>query len=118
VEVLFVVMISVVLLKLPRFTGTGHPPKGKRIRDLAVAAASGGVVTLMTLAVLDTPLNDHLTKYFETNSVPGGQGGNIVNVILVDFRALDTLGEIIVVTVAALGAVALIKLRSKGARGL
>jgi multicomponent Na+:H+ antiporter subunit A len=115
VEVLFVVMISVVLLKLPRFSVKGHPPKRGRIGDLALAAASGGVVTLMTLAVLDTPMNDHLTRYFEANSMPGGHGGNIVNVILVDFRALDTLGEIIVVAVAALGAFALIKMRPQPA---
>jgi multicomponent Na+:H+ antiporter subunit A len=45
--------------------------------------------------------------------VPEAHGRNIVNVILVDFRALDTLGEIIVVAVAALGAFALIKLRAR-----
>ena len=117
VEVLFVVMISVVFLKLPRFAETTHPPKRGRLGDLTLAAISGGVMTLMTLAVLDTPLNDHLTKYFEANSVPGGQGGNIVNVILVDFRALDTFGEIVVVAVAALGAFGLIKLRSTRAGG-
>ncbi len=117
VEVLFVVMMSVVLLKLPRFTGTGNPARRGRFDDVAVAVVSGAVMTLLTLAVLDTPLNAHLTRYFEANSIPGGKGGNIVNVILVDFRALDTLGEIIVVAVAALGAFALIKMRPKGAGG-
>ena len=43
-----------------------------------------------------------IAGYFLANSVPGGGGTNVVNVILVDFRALDTLGEITVVAVAAL----------------
>jgi multicomponent Na+:H+ antiporter subunit A len=77
----------------------------------------GAMVTLMLLAVLDVPISDHLTRFFEANSVPEGHGRNIVNVILVDFRALDTLGEIIVVAVAALGAYALIKVRAAARRG-
>jgi multicomponent Na+:H+ antiporter subunit A len=46
-------------------------------------------------------------------SKPEAYGRNIVNVILVDFRALDTLGELTVVAVAALGVYALIKLRRR-----
>ena len=69
-------------------------------------------MTLLLLAVLDSPMSGHLTGFFEAASVPEAHGRNIVNVILVDFRALDTLGEIIVVAVSALGAFALIKLRA------
>ena len=50
-----------------------------------------------------------MTAFFEQSSVPLAHGRNIVNVILVDFRALDTFGEIAVVAVAALGAYALLK---------
>ena len=46
-------------------------------------------------------------------SVPEAKGRNVVNVILVDFRALDTLGEITVLAIAALGVFALIRLRHK-----
>jgi multicomponent Na+:H+ antiporter subunit A len=42
---------------------------------------------------------------------PGGKGRNVVNVILVDFRAIDTLGEITVLAIAALGVYALLKLK-------
>jgi multicomponent Na+:H+ antiporter subunit A len=45
------------------------------------------------------------------NSLPLGHGRNVVNVILVDFRALDTLGEITVLAIAALGVFAMLKLR-------
>ena len=66
------------------------------------------------LSVLNTPISPHLTRFFEAASVPEAYGRNIVNVILVDFRALDTFGEIVVVVIAALGAYALIKLRRQG----
>ncbi|MEO1276021.1 MAG: hydrogen gas-evolving membrane-bound hydrogenase subunit E, partial [Pseudomonadota bacterium] len=42
-------------------------------------------------------------------SVPEAYGRNVVNVILVDFRALDTFGEIVVVAIAAVAALALIR---------
>ena len=48
-------------------------------------------------------------QYFIQHSIPSGHGSNVVNVILVDFRAFDTLGEIIVVLVAALGIYGLLK---------
>jgi multicomponent Na+:H+ antiporter subunit A len=51
------------------------------------------------------------------NSVPRGHGRNVVNVILVDFRGLDTLGEITVLAVAAVGVYALLKLRRRADDG-
>ncbi|WP_228558711.1 hydrogen gas-evolving membrane-bound hydrogenase subunit E [Vibrio owensii] len=55
------------------------------------------------------PLDSTLADFFAENSVPGGHGRNIVNVILVDFRAFDTLGEVIVVVMAGIAAVSLLK---------
>ena len=63
----------------------------------------------MTLAVLAVPMDRRLTDFFEAASWPEAYGRNIVNVILVDFRALDTFGEIAVVAVAALAAYALLR---------
>jgi multicomponent Na+:H+ antiporter subunit A len=74
----------------------------------------GGTVTATLLAVTAIPIDLSLTEFFEIEAVPGGFGRNIVNVILVDFRAFDTLGEVAVVAVAGLAAYALIKLRSGG----
>ena len=62
------------------------------------------------MAVLTRDLSP-ISDYFLENSVSGGGGTNVVNVILVDFRALDTLGEIAVVMVAGLAALGLIKIR-------
>ncbi|MCV5990409.1 hypothetical protein OFO94_30580, partial [Escherichia coli] len=54
-----------------------------------------------------------MSDFFAENSVPGGHGRNIVNVILVDFRAFDTLGEVVVVVIAGIAAVSLLKTRAK-----
>jgi len=114
VEVLFVVIIAVVLLRLPAFRRTGPIGRVSRPLDAALSVAAGVVTTLLVFAATATPLDRTITRYFNETSVPEAQGGNIVNVILVDFRALDTLGEIIVVAVAGMAVYLLIKLRPKG----
>ena len=55
------------------------------------------------------PFDDTLSRWFGEHSVPAAQGRNVVNVILVDFRALDTLGEITVVMLSLLAAVPLLR---------
>ncbi len=64
---------------------------------------------VVVLAVNEQP-TEKVSDYFTANSYLKGYGENIVNVILVDFRALDTLGEILVLGLAAIGIVALLKL--------
>ncbi|MEM9757459.1 MAG: hydrogen gas-evolving membrane-bound hydrogenase subunit E, partial [Pseudomonadota bacterium] len=54
-------------------------------------------------------IDRRLSDFFEAASWPDAFGRNIVNVILVDFRALDTFGEIAVVVIAALSAVAVLR---------
>jgi len=54
------------------------------------------------------PLPGDIARWYLDNSLPGGKGANVVNVILVDFRALDTLGEILVVGLAGLAAASLL----------
>jgi multicomponent Na+:H+ antiporter subunit A len=56
---------------------------------------------------------DKISDFFSTNSYSLAYGKNIVNVILVDFRALDTLGEITVLALAAIGIYALLKVKLK-----
>ena len=113
VETLVVVIVAIVLLKLPDFRSEIRQPRSERWRDAAVALAVGGVTTLVLLAVTARPPQLELTKYFEAMAVPGGHGHNIVNVILVDFRAMDTLGEISVLVIAAAAVCALIRRRSR-----
>ena len=107
VETLVVVLVAVALLRLPHLD-----PRGVRDRrpwDAALAAGVGVGTTLVVLAVLQLPLDRRLTEFFEAASYPEAFGRNVVNVILVDFRALDTFGEIAVVVVAALASYALLR---------
>ena len=117
VETLIVVIVAVALLKLPRLNP--NPRLEVRWLHLGVAVATGVATSLALIAVLATELDRRITGFFEAASYTEAFGRNIVNVILVDFRALDTLGEIAVVVIAALGAVALLTVkggRREGAR--
>lgn len=99
VEVMAVVIMMLALSFLPQSS-----PKESRFpriaRDLFVALAAGGGVAAFTFAVLTRPVTS-ISDFFLANSVPGGGGTNVVNVILVDFRGFDTLGEITVLGIAA-----------------
>lgn len=112
VETLFVVLIAAVLVRLPRFPGEQHPGKAGGLRDASIAIAAGVVMTVITLGVSLAPLDLSVTEFFEENSLTKAYGRNIVNVILVDFRALDTLGEVAVVVTAAMAVIALLKVRA------
>jgi multicomponent Na+:H+ antiporter subunit A len=113
VETLVVIIVALLLWQLPPFPQR-RPPF--RARDAVVALAAGTVTTLVLLAATAQPFDPFITEYFAEASYPLAHGRNIVNVILVDFRALDTLGEITVVAAAGLGAFALIKLRARRSR--
>ena len=108
VETLVTVIVAVVLLKLPDFRNEIWPSGAARVRNAIVAATVGISVTLVLLAVTVSPPQPDLREYFERTAVPGGQGRNIVNVILVDFRALDTMGEITVLAIAGAAVFALL----------
>lgn len=108
VEALAIVLFLAVLGRLP-LRGRDPRAPGERHRDAAIALAFGGAVTLLMLAVAATPRDGTLSRWFGENSLPAAHGRNVVNVIIVDFRALDTLGEIAVLAFAALGAIALVR---------
>ncbi len=106
VDTLTVILLVLVLFRLPRFATLSTPME--RLRDLAVASLTGGLITLMMLSVSGERL-PRISDYMVANSQPLGQGHNIVNVILVDFRALDTLGEMFVLALAAIGVHAMLR---------
>ena len=108
VETLVTVIVAIVLLKLPDFRNEIWPSRPARLRNGIVAVTVGVSVTLVLLAVTASPPQPDLRDYFERTAVPGGQGRNIVNVILVDFRALDTMGEISVLAIAGAAVFALL----------
>ncbi|MEX1117944.1 MAG: hydrogen gas-evolving membrane-bound hydrogenase subunit E, partial [Terrimicrobiaceae bacterium] len=83
-----------------------------RVRDAVLALIFGGVMTVLVLVAFHFKSSTApISEYMGENSLPLAYGRNVVNVILVDFRALDTLGEITVLAIAALGVFAMLKLR-------
>jgi len=109
VETLTVILFVLVFYHLPRFATLSTPRA--RLRDAVVALLAGGLVTMLVLAVTAVPSASRLSPYFAEHALEKAHGRNVVNVILVDFRALDTLGEITVLAVAGVGVYALLKLR-------
>lgn len=109
IETLMVILFVLIFYHLPRFA-VFSTARVKR-RDGVVAAAAGALMTLLVLAVTSVQLHPTIAGYFAENSVGLAHGRNVVNVIIVDFRALDTLGEITVLGVAGIGVLALLKLR-------
>ncbi|HEU5087130.1 MAG TPA: hydrogen gas-evolving membrane-bound hydrogenase subunit E, partial [Roseiflexaceae bacterium] len=108
VETLTVVLFVLAFYHLPPFTRFSSPTS--RIRDAIVALCSGGLMTTLVLAATATPPQSRLAGFYAENSKSIAHGSNIVNVILVDFRGLDTLGEMTVLSIAAFGVYALLKL--------
>lgn len=104
VETLTVVFLAMVLRRMPMVPASGGSGTGANIWHAGVAVLFGLAVSLLIMTAVSQPLPGDLADWFLANSLPGGYGSNVVNVILVDFRAVDTLGEILVVAIAALAA--------------
>jgi len=115
VEVVTILLMLLALNLLPKQTPVESRP-WRHVRDGAVAVAAGLGVGGGAWAVMTRPL-DSISGYFWDNAYSGGGGTNVVNVILVDFRAFDTFGEIIVLGVAALGIFALLETVGSGPSG-
>ncbi|HET7670449.1 MAG TPA: monovalent cation/H+ antiporter subunit A [Burkholderiales bacterium] len=81
----------------------------RRSRDLALAILSGAGLAALAYAVMTRPLPDSVSRFFLEQALPGGGGTNVVNVIIVDFRGFDTLGEIGVLGVVAITVYALLR---------
>jgi multicomponent Na+:H+ antiporter subunit A len=116
IETLSVILLVLVLYRLPKFSDEADALRRDRIRDAIVAIGAGVLMTILVMATAMHPLDRTATPYFAEHSYDMAYGKNVVNVILVDFRALDTMGEISVIAIAAIGIVALLKLRPKGTR--
>jgi multicomponent K+:H+ antiporter subunit A len=116
VEVVTILLMLLALNLLPK-----RPPQlsstPRMARDAALAIAGGVLVGSIAWAMLTRDPGPSIAAFHLANAKPGGGGTNVVNVILVDFRAYDTLGEIIVLGIAGLGIFALLDTASRGAAG-
>jgi multicomponent Na+:H+ antiporter subunit A len=106
VETLTVVIFALVFY---RFHGFGDlSSRIVKTRDALVAAAAGTIIATLVLFIGASGTTSRLSPYFVEASPRLGHGQNVVNVILVDFRGFDTLGEITVLATVAIGVRALL----------
>lgn len=81
----------------------------RRWRDMALAIAAGGGMTVLALAMMSRPFPESTSTFFLERALSEGGGTNVVNVMLVDFRGFDTFGEIVVLGIVALTVYALLR---------
>ncbi|MDZ4201341.1 MAG: monovalent cation/H+ antiporter subunit A [Gallionella sp.] len=106
VEVVTIVLLLLALYYLPP-TSPAEDAMPRILRDASLAIAAGVGLGAASYAMLTSPF-DTISAFYLAQSVPGGGGSNVVNVILVDFRGFDTLGEITVLAMVGLAAHALL----------
>ncbi|WP_144861039.1 monovalent cation/H+ antiporter subunit A [Mesorhizobium sp. J18] len=81
----------------------------RRNRDFFIAIACGAGVSAVAYKMMTLPVPVSIGDFFLRHAYSEGGGTNVVNVILVDFRGFDTMGEITVLGVVALTVFALLR---------
>ena len=119
VEVVTVVLLLLGLRWLPpryksvdegsRSLGARVRARTRRLRDLGLASVAGAGMAVLSFSVLTRQAGEGISPFFIENSLPLAGGANVINVILVDFRGFDTLGEITVLGIVALTVFALLR---------
>ncbi|KPA99008.1 MULTISPECIES: monovalent cation/H+ antiporter subunit A [Pseudomonas] len=116
VEVVTTVLILLGLRWLPRRIEEVSPlpnslrkARIRRLRDLLLSVLVGGGMALLSYAMLTRQTPNDISSFYLSRALPEGGGSNVVNVMLVDFRGFDTLGEITVLVATALAIFALLR---------
>ena len=116
IETLTVILFVMAFSRLPDFSRLSS--NRTRGRDAAIAVVAGTTISVLLLFAMTVRSDHPISDYYVAHSVSEAHGRNVVNVILVDFRALDTLGEITVLSIAAIGVYSLLMLRPAKRIGL
>lgn len=111
IDTLTVVLFVLVLFRLPPFLNFAN--SRTKLRDAILAISFGLIIAYTALHVLHEPMYEEVSQFYGENAYVLAKGKNVVNVILVDFRGFDTMFEIIVLSIAAIGVYSLLKLRLK-----
>ncbi len=106
-------MILLAIIGHMPFKSVDPRPAAQRGRDAIIATLFGVMFVVILFSVVALPFDEALSDFFREASVPLAHGRNLVNVIIVDFRALDTLGEITVLALAAIAAMAVFYSKGK-----
>ena len=83
--------------------------RARRARDFVVSLVAGGGMAVLAYAMMTRPAPQSISPFFIDRALPEGGGTNVVNVMLVDFRAFDTMGEITVLGIVGLTVYALLR---------
>jgi multicomponent K+:H+ antiporter subunit A len=108
VEVVTLVLMLLGLRWLPKREEIDHPrrrtlrARARRARDVALAVVAGTGLASLAYVIMTRPRGEGIARFFMEHALPDSGGRNVVNVILVDFRGFDTMGEITVVGIVAL----------------
>lgn len=116
IDTLTVVLFVLILYKLPTYKVYSNYLT--RLRDALLSILIGLILTIIIIQVLQQQPNKDIMKYYLDNAYTLAKGKNVVNVILVDFRGMDTMIEIIVLSMSAVGVYSLLKFnRSENEEG-
>jgi multicomponent Na+:H+ antiporter subunit A len=110
IETVSVALFLLCFYHLPNFR-RNEEPIGFKALNLLISIGVGLLVTLIALSSHSTKLFPSISNYYIENTYKKAGGENMVNVILVDFRGFDTMFEVCVLAIAALGIFSMIKLR-------
>ncbi|WP_254530568.1 hydrogen gas-evolving membrane-bound hydrogenase subunit E [Natrinema gelatinilyticum] len=113
VETLVLVLFLLVIEEIPASYAIGLR---RSVRDVALSLVVGitAFVTVLVTTSARPGGSTDIARYFTEHAVPDGGGSNVVNVTLVDFRGFDTLGELVVIALAAISILTLIVMRDSG----
>ncbi|MBX3120162.1 MAG: DUF4040 domain-containing protein [Fimbriimonadaceae bacterium] len=111
VEILTVILFVLIFYHMPKFSRLSSL-LGRRF-DAVLACGVGAMMTVLTIVAANQEHKESIANWHAENALVQGQGRNVVNVMLVDFRGLDTMGEITVLGIAAIGVYAILKLKPR-----
>ena len=111
IDTLTVILFVLVLYRLPKYLNLSN--NTNRIRDGIIATSFGTFLALTIIEIMNETPVKRTSEFYAENAYELAKGKNIVNVILVDFRGFDTMIEIIVLSIAAVGVFGLLKLYLK-----
>ncbi|WP_135829478.1 hydrogen gas-evolving membrane-bound hydrogenase subunit E [Halorussus halobius] len=114
VETLILLVFLLVLEQLPSFYADPDPRVLARDAGVSLAVGATGFVTVLLAGARAGAEPTATARYYATAALPSAGGTNVVNVILVDFRGFDTLGELLVISVAAVSVLVLVTMRNRG----
>lgn len=109
VETLIVIIIVLNLYHQPALPLINADSLSRFLTKTLFAVSFGLIITLLLINISWLSFNPMAADFYINNSVSLAHGRNIVNVILIDFRAMDTLGEITVISIAAFGIISLLQ---------